>query len=301
MDIQLADGKYVVGVSGGVDSMVLLHALQALSRKQPGVELIVAHFDHGIRLDSRADAQLVEQTSKEHGLTCELGEGNLGADASEDTARRTRYHFLDIVRTKHSADAVITAHHQDDFVETAVINIIRGTGRLGLSSLRSRPGLLRPLLDFSKQQLLDYAKQHNLSWNEDSTNTDTTYLRNKVRLEMWPKFSTAQQKIFLAHCSKVAQLNQQIDQQLSELLTHRSYRRGQRVYSRVWFNSLPHDFAEELVHFWLHRHNVPSYDRKQIDSIVIQLKSLPAGKKVVAGTDRYFLLTKRSIRLYLGV
>jgi tRNA(Ile)-lysidine synthase len=94
--------------------------------------------------------------------------------AGEELAREKRYEFMDMLVSKYRADAVVTAHHKDDVLETAIINISRGTGRRGLSSLKTRQGRSRPLLDLSKQQIIDYAKDNNIEWNVDETNSDST-------------------------------------------------------------------------------------------------------------------------------
>lgn len=156
-------GKYVVAVSGGVDSMALLDLLQA----HGDYELVVAHLDHGIRSDSGEDRQLVEQAAEAVGLPFFYKEAKLGAGTSEAAARKVRYAFLNKIKTKQGAAAIITAHHQNDVLETAIINIIRGTGRKGLTSLGSNE-IVRPLLNVSKAALIQYAKKHNLQWREDS-------------------------------------------------------------------------------------------------------------------------------------
>ena len=81
----------------------------------------------------------------------------------------------------HDAAAIITAHHQDDVIETSIFNLLRGTGRKGLTSLRSSNGLIRPLLGVTKNQIQQYAVEHNLTWREDSTNAQLKYSRNKIR------------------------------------------------------------------------------------------------------------------------
>ncbi len=115
MEISISTpGKYVLAVSGGVDSMTLLHLLS----KKPVVELVVAHFDHGIRPDSTEDERLVAETAQEYNLPLEVGHGKLDAGASEKNAREARYQFLESVAKKHTAKGVITAHHQDDLIGT---------------------------------------------------------------------------------------------------------------------------------------------------------------------------------------
>lgn len=174
MAIVIPSGRYVVAVSGGVDSVVLLHILM----QQPGLKLIVAHFDHGIRDDSAQDAEFVSRIAATYGLPFESKREELGKHASEELARTRRYEFLRSVAKKHDA-LIATAHHADDAVETIAINLIRGTGWRGLAVLDS--DIIRPLLDMGKQDILEYAALHNLSWHEDSTNASDAYLRNRIR------------------------------------------------------------------------------------------------------------------------
>ena len=113
---------YVVAVSGGVDSVVLLDVFSKIKHHT----LVVAHFDHGIRTDSVHDARFVEALAKKHTLTFETLREELGADASEEKARDRRYAFLRSVAKKYDG-RIVTAHHSDDAVETIAINMSRGT------------------------------------------------------------------------------------------------------------------------------------------------------------------------------
>ena len=146
MKLELEPGVYVVAVSGGVDSMVLLDLL----RRQKDLKLVVAHLDHGIRSDSDLDRQLVQQVASKHGLAFVYNTAQLGPGASEALARKARYNFLRRVQLATNATAIVTAHHQDDLIETAILNLLRGTGRKGLSSLGDDKHLRRPLLHVSK-------------------------------------------------------------------------------------------------------------------------------------------------------
>lgn len=187
--------KYVVAVSGGVDSMALLdmlaHGKCAGLKLQPE-QIEVAHFDHGIRSDSHESEEVVAEAAKKHGLLYVTERVELGKDASEMRAREERYNFLRKCCKKYNAD-LITAHHQDDLIETMIINLIRGTSWRGLVSLQQlslldigQISVHRPLLNMKKSELVGYAKENNLSWHEDSTNTDTKYVRNYVRHKLIP-------------------------------------------------------------------------------------------------------------------
>ena len=295
MKIPLPAGSYIVAVSGGVDSVVLLDMLVA--SRNPDVSLVVAHLDHGIRPDSAQDAELVQELAGKHDLTFEQERAQLGAGASEAVARKVRYLFLANLKHKHQAQALITAHHRDDVFETAILNLLRGTGRRGLSSLRSHPELLRPLLGLFKQDLIVYAHQHKLSWREDSTNQDRGYLRNQIRHQICPRFSKKDKHAFLTFCDQVSRLNHQIDNQLSDYLKLKSHRREGRVFGRFWFNMLPHPLAKAIVHYWLAEAQATHYDQAKVDYIASKLKTLKSGRIIQVSPDQQFVLTKRSLRL----
>lgn len=267
MKLEIEPGVYVVAVSGGVDSMVLLNMLT----KVPGLELTVAHFDHGIRPDSQLDRQLVEATAKEYGLKFIFKEGKLGAKTSEAQAREARYKFLNSVAQEVGAKALITAHHQDDVLETAIINILRGTGRRGLTSLNSQKELIRPLLNHNKSVIKIYAKNHNLKWREDATNQDTSYLRNYVRHKILPKFSEQQKQQLLDHIDNLKSLNVDIDGIISNLATAKEL-------DRQMFIGLNHATALEVMAGWLRSHDITGFDSKRLELLVRGAKTLAAGK-----------------------
>ncbi len=294
MRLTLPVGKYIVAVSGGVDSVVLLDLLSNVQHPTSNVQLIVAHFDHGIRDDSKKDADFVKDLAKKYKLPFELGEGQLGKDASEAMARDKRYNFLKAVQQKHQATAIITAHHQDDLIETSVINLLRGTGRRGLSSLKSRSEILRPLLDYSKKQLLDHAKKHELEWREDSTNEDTKYLRNKVRKDIVPKMKPADRDKWLNILRQADIHNEKLDKEIDILLRH-GLHKGQLVLNRQWFTMLPHDLAKEVLLAIFYKAGATDIDRSTLERLSVQIKTLPGGKTLQApGFD--IMLTKRNAR-----
>ncbi len=263
-------GRYVVAVSGGVDSMVLLDLL----RKRPGTELIVAHYDHGIRPDSANDRKLVGMVTSRHQLPFVYDEGALGPRASEATARDARYAFLRKVAKITDAQAIITAHHQDDMLETAIINMLRGSGRRGLTSLRSTDGILRPLLPYNKEQIREYAHNHAIAWNEDSTNQDERYMRNHVRLNLIPKLSDGQKAQMLILIEQLTDINDELDGHLVNLL-HTQPALDQ--LERGWFIHLPHDVSKEVLHAWLRRHGVKNIQKRTIERLLVAMKTAQPG------------------------
>src|SRR5262249_40709315 len=151
-------GEALVAVSGGADSVALLDLLNSL-RAELGLALVVAHVDHGISSDSRTVGLTVRAIAKKYRLPFETTELHLGADASETEARRARYAWLRELQHRRGATYIVTAHHEDDQVETIVLRALHGSAPAGLAGIRakSRGGLVRPLLPFSRRELADYA------------------------------------------------------------------------------------------------------------------------------------------------
>jgi tRNA(Ile)-lysidine synthase len=272
MRITVGAGTYVVAVSGGVDSMVLLDML----RQRPGMKLVVAHYDHGIRADSAEDRKLVQAFARKHGLPFVHLEGKLGAKTSEAAARTARYAFLDGIKQVSGARAVITAHHQDDVLETAIINLLRGTGRRGLTSLKSTDDIVRPLLGYDKEQIREYADKHAVPWREDSTNSDTTYLRNHVRHNVVTKLSDGQRAELEILIEQLRIVNNELDTQLESLL---HVQPATDIIDRKWFINLPHDVSRELLVAWLRKHGVQNITKKFIEKLVVALKTGKPGTR----------------------
>jgi len=256
----LAPGRYIAAVSGGVDSMVLLDLLSNL----PKVEIIVAHFDHGIRPDSRKDESFVKGATDKYGFAFESARASLGPAASEETARHARYDFLNGLRTKYRATAVITAHHQDDLIETALINLLRGTGRRGLYAISANSKVTRPLLGYPKQEIKDFAENRGIEWREDPTNADENYLRNYVRVNLVPKLTVAQRRQIISDLDKVAKIDGVIQQELqdmeAELISD-----GELVRSR--FAALPPEVGNEILLRHFRALGVADIDRRTINRI----------------------------------
>jgi tRNA(Ile)-lysidine synthetase-like protein len=256
----------VVAVSGGVDSVVLLDLLA-----QQNLQIVVAHFDHGIRGESGDDRLFVQWLAENYDLPFEYAEGKLGPSASEETARAARYAFLRDVQQRHGAQAIVTAHHQDDVLETAILNLVRGTGRKGLTALGSSTQLIRPLLDRTKDDIYTYAKEHDLQWHEDRTNQSTAYLRNYIRLQLLPRFAQDDKARLLDIINHSREVNAELDEAIAHLLP------AGDALDRAWFIQLPHELAKETMAAWLRRRNIREFDRKTIERLVVAAKTGRAG------------------------
>lgn len=226
--------RYLVAVSGGVDSVVLL---DMLAKSVPASRLFVAHFDHGTRGDSAADARFVRQLALHYSLPFFTTREELGSGVSEDRARTRRYLFLRSTAKKLDA-TLVTAHHADDCIESIIINMQRGTGWRGLAVLAA-PDIKRPLIATSKKELYAYALQHKLEWVEDATNATDYYLRNRVRRQMG-QLKNVQKQAVLRLWSEQKALKQAIDKEASRFVS------ATNSYDRYFFIMLPQQVAAEL-------------------------------------------------------
>jgi tRNA(Ile)-lysidine synthase len=181
-------GKALVAVSGGPDSLALL-ALLHDAREQLGLDLIVAHLDHGIQEASRQVAQALSRYAEAKGIPFELGELHLGPDTTETEAREARYEWLRATKKRLNARYLVTAHHADDQIETILLRVLRGSGPVGLAGIaaKSRGGLVRPLLPFTKSELSSLAPDtRHLTPFDDPANRDPRHLRSWVRGTLLP-------------------------------------------------------------------------------------------------------------------
>ncbi len=275
----------VVAVSGGVDSVVLLDKLVRLAQQkqttttlqgptlQSKEELIVAHFDHGIRPESDADARFVEGLAKIYGLAFEGTREELGKNASEAVARTRRYAFLRSVAAKYNG-MIATAHHQDDVIETIAINCQRGTGWRGLAALDS--DIVRPLLDESKQDIRNYALTNRLEWVEDETNAEDAYLRNRMRAKLNRTFSSKSKAQLVELWNVQRTLKQTVDKESEGILDNL------KDYTRYFFTHIDEASALELLRAILLRNNT-SLTRPQRQRLLYAIKVARPGSQFEAG------------------
>jgi len=190
----LQSDKFVLAISGGMDSMVLLDLFLAL-REQTEISFCVANVDHGIRAESVQEQQWLKSFCEKKDVlffpaTIDVKKIKQQAGAKqslEQVAREERLRVLQIIKNKYQGNWVVTAHHRDDLLETFLLRLLRGTGLNGINTLNDCQGdYLRPLLKYYKEQLRIYARNKNLFYFEDRTNHDTRFLRNKIRHQLIP-------------------------------------------------------------------------------------------------------------------
>jgi tRNA(Ile)-lysidine synthase len=188
----------------------------------------------------------------------------------------------------------VTAHHKDDLLETAMLNLLRGTGRKGVTSLASRNGLQRPLLEFSKHEIVAYAKQHNLEWREDSTNADQRYRRNYVRHTLIPRLDTTNRERFHRLIADQRQRNEVIDVLVQHELQSQP---TPGTLERRYFNQLPHQVAREVLVSWLRQEGITAFDTRTIERLVVAAKTAYPGKHLALMGNCFIIVTKHDLAL----
>jgi tRNA(Ile)-lysidine synthase len=188
-----AAGPVVLAVSGGADSMVLLHSVAAVASDRVAA---VATFDHGTGAAARAAVALVHAMARGYGLdvTTDAAPPTTRARGTEAEWRAARWAFLRRVARERGA-TVATGHTRDDQIETVVIRVLRGAGARGLAGLDVDSDVVRPLLDVDRATARAYGRVHDLEWVEDPSNASRAHLRNRVRLELLPAMRAARPEI----------------------------------------------------------------------------------------------------------
>ncbi len=177
--------RVVCAISGGGDSVALLHCLLSL-RQELEISVAAAHFNHCLRgAESDEDEAFVRQLCSQWGVELTVGRGDprsLSGESPEEAARNLRYEFL-----MAQSGWIVTAHHGEDQIETVLLNLIRGTGLKGLCGMQPKNGrLLRPMLEVSKEEVEKYLSENGLKWRFDSSNSADDALRNRLRHHILP-------------------------------------------------------------------------------------------------------------------
>jgi tRNA(Ile)-lysidine synthase len=176
----------IVAVSGGPDSMALLHLLSSLPEDH-GLSLVAAHFDHGVRPGSAEEAETVRGWVERLGLPCRVGRPDWPLEETQAAFRSARYRFLERVADEEGGHRIATGHQADDQAETVLFRILRGTGIRGLAGIPARRGrVVRPLLPFRRAALADYLEAEGISYLEDPSNRDPRWERARLRQAVMP-------------------------------------------------------------------------------------------------------------------
>jgi tRNA(Ile)-lysidine synthase len=297
----------VLAFSGGPDSVYLLNKLLEIQKNHP-LKIIIAHFNHKLRgKDSTKDELFSRNTAENHKLIYETDSLDIKKYAKanllnlEEAARIKRYEFLEKTRKKYKAEAVLTAHHLDDNLETFIINLLRGSGIQGLKSMQTRnQNILRPLLYIQKTDILKYLKLKKLKFQTDITNNDKSIIRNKIRLDVVPVLKQIQPKLqntFIYTWENLNELYDFTDNEAKKWITENTLNSDE--YNRILFKKL-HIFMQKKVLQTIYEKlygSIAGLTRENLIRLVGHVLNLNSGKKAPFGKKHMLILTRNTFKI----
>ena len=262
--------RYLIGVSGGRDSVALLHALSVLGYRK----LIVCHLNHQLRgRSSDADARFVQRLAAKYGFACMIGRDDVAdrvkhsRESIETAARHARFEFFQKLARETKCHSLFLAHHADDQVETFLFNLFRGAGVAGLGAMRalSRRGslrIVRPMLNIWRSQIDDYVSALHLKFREDASNVDTAHVRNRMRHQIIPTlekfFGRDIRKSVWRSAGILAAENEWIESLIGDI---------PQELSIPHLRTLPDALQRRLVFGWLKKSGVPNAGFQEVELV----------------------------------
>lgn len=293
----LQDKKLLVAVSGGMDSMVLVHLFQKLQ-----LNFAIAHCNFQLRgTESDGDENFVTTYAEQNNITCFITKFDTSNYSEENklstqvAARNLRYSWFNEILEQENFDYIITAHHADDVVETFMINLSRGTGLDGLTGIPSQNGnIIRPMLPFSRKEIEDYVSENNLQWREDSSNASDKYLRNKIRHHVVPVFKEINESFLQSFQNTLEHLNQ--EQSLANDAVQMVYEKvvsEENEQLKINISALiQYKNYKAYLYQWLHKFGFSAWND------VYNLVESQSGKQIFS--ENYILLKDRGFLILSG-
>ncbi len=305
--ISLPRTRLILGVSGGRDSMALLHALSASGRKN----LVVAHLDHRLRgRASTADATFVKKQAARLGLPLFTGRADTRAYAAargvslELAARELRHVFFAAAARTHRTNHIVLAHHADDQIETILHNFLRGTGPTGLTGMRPESPLQvdrrtlilhRPLLAIRRSEINAYISSHQIPYREDASNTDPTHTRNRLRHDLLPLIEKTFGPSFAEAALRNADILRAEDDHLAADAD--AFPINPELPAPA-LRALPLALRRRVIRRWLTHHAIPEVGLTEVDRVLTLLDpTSPA--KINLPADHH--ARRRAGRLFIEV
>ena len=216
--------KIVIGVSGGPDSICLLHILNEI-KNDFDFEICVAHINHMIRKEADEETEYVKEFCKKLGIECYIKRidvikiANNLKRGTEETGRKIRYEFFDEVLEKTKSNKIATAHNNNDKAETIVMNILRGSGTSGLKGIEPirDKKYIRPLIETSREEIEEYCKKNNLEPRIDKSNNENIYTRNKIRNIVIPYIKKEFNPNFLKTINRLSEVANEENEYLNKI------------------------------------------------------------------------------------
>jgi tRNA(Ile)-lysidine synthase len=289
--------RYLIGVSGGRDSVALLHWLVECGYNK----LIVCHLNHRLRgRSSRADAIFVQKLAARYDVDLALGAIDVRAlavrtkQSIETAARDARYKFFAQVAKRRRCRTIFLGHHADDLVETFLINLFRGAGLGGLSAMRGvsvrkidnvKLQIVRPLLGVSREQIDDYVGQHRLKFREDASNKNLTPLRNRIRHRIIPEIEKQLGRNVRATIWRAATIAAEEENFFEALLPDKLSKLTALAVKPL--RAMPIAVQRRMLHEWLRARDVPDLSFDLVERVRALLDLSNRAAKTNLPQDRH--------------
>ena len=300
------EGEYLLGLSGGADSVALMMILlPAIRTNRIRVEAV--HINHGLRgAESDDDEHFCSELCEKEGIPLYICRADLAGRKDEASAREVRYAAFRKRYEETGADGLILAHHADDQAETFMMRLLRGAGPDGLECMKTDERvreirILRPMLFLRREEIRDALRAEGISWREDATNTDTSYLRNRIRHELIPEMTRISEKAVDKICraaSLSGEDNLVLNAMAEELLERISYERRLDAYELA---KEPTAIRKRVLRIWwqlhgpiLKEHTLNAVQTEQLERLLDAERgkiNLPGGLHAVR-VNRFLFLTE---------
>lgn len=310
----------IVGVSGGPDSVFLLHALSSLKdtiykEKNINYTLHVAHINHMIREEASFDANLAKRLADKCGAIFHLLEVDVEAEAkrqkmgTEECGRNIRYEFFKQVKKTVGGTKVAVAHNAGDNAETIILNFIRGAGINGLSGMdaKSINNVIRPILNISKKDILEYLNANNIEYAIDKTNLENDYTRNKVRNDLIHKIETEYNPNIINALNRMATVNK-LDLQIIQEAVQEKYQtlNVKKEQDKIYINTKEFNKNSTAMKYQLIRRlinelcgNIQCVEMIHIKDTCKLIEASITGKQYILGNKYKVIIEKKNIAVFV--
>ncbi len=293
------DATLVLAVSGGADSMALLHgAARLVAAGARHWRLVVAHLDHALRPGSADDARFVADAAAALGLPVETRRVDVAALAHdegrsiEEAGRRARYQFLEVVAPDGAL--IATAHTLDDAAETVLLNLLRGSGLAGVAGIPARRGrIVRPLLHDRRARLRELLDAAGIAYRDDPSNVDPAFARNRVRAELLPLLEDLRPGA-VERIARFSRLAAEDDALLDELAAAELTARREPDGAIAWHHPPPPALARRVLRLAI---GEPAPSAERLEALLAAVGGDRGGVRIELGGGRVASVKERSIRL----
>lgn len=317
----ISDGDVIIiGVSGGPDSIFLLHALSTLKQeiyreKNINYTLHAAHINHMIREEAVQDEKLAQNYSKKHDINFHLLKVDVISEAkrlkigTEECGRNIRYDFFEHVKTNVGGTKIAVAHNAGDNAETIILNFIRGAGINGLSGMDmiSNDKIIRPILNINKKEILEYLNANNIEYAIDKTNLQNDYTRNKIRNDLINKIETEYNPNIVNALNRMAMVNK-LDLEIIHQAVEEKYRAlnvkdeaGKIFFSTREFNKNSTAMKYQLIRRIITElnGNIQGVEMIHIKDTCKLLEASITGKQYILGKKYKVIIEKKNIAVFV--